>query len=73
MQRGRGREDRVPEIVTRVVRLAAVAAALVVAGLTSPPVYAQPSTLDSVLAGAVSDHNLAGAVAVIRNAAVVTT
>lgn len=51
----------------------AVAAVLVTAALTCPTAHAQPSRLDGVLAGAVSYDNLSGAVAVVRNAAAVTT
>lgn len=73
MLRGRGREGSIPETARPVMRLTAVAAAVVAAVLTCPPVHAQQSRLDGVLAGAVSDNDLAGAVAVVRNAAVVTT
>lgn len=54
------------------MRLAAVAA-LVIASLTAPTAQAQPSRVDGVLARAITDHDFAGAVAVIRDGAAVVT
>lgn len=55
------------------VRVAATALALLVVGLSALPASAQPSAVDDVVARAVTDNDLAGAIAVIRDAHGVTT
>lgn len=55
------------------MRLAPAVAALVITGLIAPAAQAQPSRVDGVLARAITDHDLAGAVAVIRDGAAVVT
>jgi D-alanyl-D-alanine carboxypeptidase len=55
------------------VRRAAVAVTLLLASVTAPTAHAQPARVDAVLAGAVAAHDLAGAVAVVRSGASVST